>query len=49
MRFYKIIYGPLEIITIIFVVEFKGQYYWNFVVKGYRQLAVTGEHNTFRS
>ena len=47
MRFYEIIYGPLEIITIIIVVEFEGQYYWNFVVKGSRQLAGTGERNTF--
>ena len=49
MRFYEIIYGPLEIISIIIVVEFEGQYYWNFVAKGSRQLTGTGEHNKFRS
>ena len=49
MNLNEIIYGPLEIITIIVVVEFEGQYNWNFVVKGSKQLAGTGEHNTFRS
>ena len=37
MRFDEIIYGPLEIITITIVVEFEGQYCWNFVVKRSRQ------------
>ena len=49
LRFNENIYGPLGIITIAIVVKFEGQYYWNFVVKGSRQLAGTGEHNTFRA